>query len=348
MSPTPGRPSGASATAPDWAAIARFLDGECPEAESARLRAWLADHPADAELLDALERRVGRSALAAPMPAVDVDAALRAVNRVRDKDPTRLSTWRGVPSVPAYRRWQVPALAAAAGLVLAAALYVMRDVAPPGAAEPELAARTYVTGVGERTPIALADGSAVTLGPESSLEVREYDAGARIVALRGEAHFVVEHDAERPFTVLAGGAAIVDLGTAFTVRASDLGTRVAVTDGVVEMRAGAATPGTGVVLRRGDVGAYDGGGRAEVWRGALAESDTAWMRGRLSFRDTPMGDVARELQRWYGVRMRFADAATARLRLTGAYDSREQALQGISAALGARLEVRGDTVVLHR
>jgi len=355
--PSSDRPSGSAPQPPDWTAIARHLDGESDAAEAERVRGWLVAHPGDAELLDALEARVGRAAFAAREAAasrtIDVDGALARVTTLRDKDPMRLSTWRGVPSIPARAWWKHPALAAAAVLVVAVGLYLARDgrVRDDGAAPAtEPLAASYETGTGERRTHQLPDGSTVVLGPRSALVLHRFDAGARQLELTGEGHFVVRHDAARPFTVHAGGATIVDIGTAFTVRSGDARTRVAVTEGVVEMRAGTALPGSGVVLRRGDVATLDASGAATVQRAALAPSDTAWTSGRLVFRDAPMSEVARELYRWYGVRLRIADSSLARLHynddVAGVPVAR--VLDNLAAGLGARLEMRGDTAILHR
>ncbi|HYD54606.1 MAG TPA: FecR domain-containing protein [Gemmatimonadaceae bacterium] len=340
--------------APDWTVLARHLDGESDAAESERVRRWLAAHPGDAEVVAALEAQVGRQALGGEAEAVgvDVEAALRRVNRVRVKDPTRLSTWRGVPSVTPWRRWRVPVLAAAGLVVAAAGLWLTRDRRGPDtqAAAPERAPVIYVSNVGARQTYRLPDSSVVVLGPRSTLTESQFDASGRVVTLEGEAHFVVRHDARRPFMVRAGSAAIVDIGTAFVVRTEGPRARVAVTEGVVELRPATGLPASGAVLRQGDVGILGADGRAEVRRGAVTAADTAWLRDRLVFRDAPMHEVARELERWYGVHLVVADSSLARLHHNGDYARGPvaQVLEGIATGLGARLERRGDTAVLRR
>jgi ferric-dicitrate binding protein FerR (iron transport regulator) len=66
-------------------------------------------------------------------------------------------------------------------------------------------------------------------------------------------------------------------------------------------------------------------------------------------RDAPLSQVATELRRWYGIELRVTDSATARRRLTATFagESPEQAMAIIGAALGARIERRGDTVIVR-
>jgi ferric-dicitrate binding protein FerR (iron transport regulator) len=64
-----------------------------------------------------------------------------------------------------------------------------------------------------------------------------FGTSTREVFLEGQAFLRVRHDSTRPFVVNAGGTRAIDLGTAFEVRAyPNEGVRVAVTEGVVEVR----------------------------------------------------------------------------------------------------------------
>src|SRR4051812_30753980 len=93
------RDSGAAPTpTPDWEALARYLVGESDAAERARMARMLADDPARAALVSALD-----DALTVPIPATltptDVEAALTVVLAHRDQDATVL------PLRPRARRW---------------------------------------------------------------------------------------------------------------------------------------------------------------------------------------------------------------------------------------------------
>src|SRR5690348_16586827 len=66
----------AANNSPDWEAIARVLASESSEEEANRVRAWLASHPADRQLVERLDE-TARPELA----DVDVETALQRLHR---------------------------------------------------------------------------------------------------------------------------------------------------------------------------------------------------------------------------------------------------------------------------
>jgi transmembrane sensor len=177
----------------------------------------------------------------------------------------------------------------------------------------------------------------------------DFETGTRQVELVGEAFFAVQHDAAHPFTVRAGDASIRDVGTEFSVRRDSDTVRVLVKSGAVLLRSTSRARDKGIVLRPGDVGVLQPGGRTDVWRAASVDDELAWTGGRLVFRDAPLSLVVRELRRWYGVEMRVADSTVARKHLNATLtgESQENMLRVVALALEARLEQRGDTVVVY-
>lgn len=336
----------------DWEALARYLTGESPPAEASAITRRLEARPADAALLAALDRAMRTVAHAAPAD-LDVEAALRVVKaRAHDADAEPIGPRVVRPIVRPVSRWRVarsavPALAAAAVLMIAIALWraVGDDVV--GTAP---AVRAYTTAVGQRDSIRLTDGSLVVLAPLTRLDVSSgYGTTVREVTLSGEGYFDVVHDSTRPFIVRAGAAAIRDLGTAFTVRTGAGGVVVAVTAGSVLLRADSAPDDRGILLQAGDEGALRPNGSVVAERGVVTDEDVAWTRGRLVFRSAPLTEVADALRRWYGVELRFADTTLAGrhidIDLTGEPVAR--ALELIALTLGADLERQGDTAVIR-
>jgi transmembrane sensor len=259
------------------------------------------------------EERGPAGARAAPAEAAPAEAPLRR--------PLRLVPARGRrPRASRARRRARSVALAAAGLVAGAAglggwrvAAERRSTRGGAAAAPP---REFATRRGQQAVVTLADGSLVTLGPESRLRVHASGA-TRLVELTGEAVFVVRHDAARPFVVRAAQAVTEDLGTTFGVRAypGDTLVRVVVAEGAVALRAATGLPGTGVRLGAGDVGRLDHAGLVAVSHGN-PDADLAWTRGRVAFHDAPLGDVMTELGRRYDVAVHFARPADARRRVT--------------------------------
>jgi transmembrane sensor len=343
---------------------------------------WLAANPADAELLRVLDSAVTRPAPSRVGESLDVEAALARVHArmdvglVADEDarapvpgpvprpedgvlPLRRPTGRVDAARARGARLGVGGLAAVAAALLAVTL-ARRD-ANQGPSTAAAAERVVTTPIGVRDSVTLPDGSRIVLAPGTRLVVAPgYGGSARDVTLEGQARFSVRHDEARPFSVRVRGAVVRDLGTEFTVRSAEadsVAVEVAVFEGSVALDAAGATPsagqpptGRGVVLGPGDRGEVRRDGRVEARRGAATSEDTAWTRGRLVFRGTPLSTVRTELRRWYGVDLRLADETLAQRRLTASFDGEpvDRVVDAIALAVGADVERSGDTVTLRR
>jgi transmembrane sensor len=180
--------------------------------------AGTADHVAFAAWLEASPRHVEEFLLASalwhasegldPARAIDVDRLVQEASRnVHPLDDTGRAAFSLSRPRSAQRRWiQV----AAALVTIAAGVALWAGYA--------LRAPQYVTGVGEQRVLKLPDGSIVTLNTRSRVTVRYNDNERRVELADGEAHFDVQPDAERPFRVISGGAAVQAIGTQFNVR----------------------------------------------------------------------------------------------------------------------------------
>ena len=339
----------------DWEAIARYFAGESTPEEAKAVRAWLEAHPSEAAALNGLSGMIAQLGGATP-PGLDVEAALKRVTERRDAaDVIPLDSRRGPSRTPVRvavpaRRWQSIALpaAAAAVLLIGGGLW-WHSLQNRGYTNPPAAAATFATAAGKRDSVRLADGTRVLLAPESRLTVAAgYGNTVRDVELTGEAYFDVHHDAARPFMVRAGGAAIRDIGTTFTVRATGSNeVRVAVTSGSVSIGAADAAPNAAVVLRPGDAATYAATGQTLVQRGGAAEPDTAWTSGRLVFREAPVETVRLELRRWYGIDLVIDSSFASRhLSMTVEGETPDQVLQVIALSLGATVQRQGTTAFI--
>ena len=352
---TPDRPDAPN----DWEALARYLAGESSPAESERVALWLAENPADADLVAALDKAMTSLALRDAVD-VDVEGALQRVAARRDAPNTPMK--RQSRRRPATRRtpqtitspWRMVTLLAAAAVIILAARAVLQRKSGANPSPAEIAgagSRTFTTAIGKRDSLRLPDGGRVILGPASQLTVAaNYSQRAREVELHGEAYFDVVHDSTRPFLVHAGASTIRDIGTTFAVR-NDSGApvQVVVTSGSVSLRSGIGND-SGVVLAAGDVGIVRPDGRVSAQHGASTAPYLAWMRDSLVFREAPISEVSGDLRRWYGVVLRVDDSSLARrhLTMTFAGDPLDRVLRVIGLELGAQVEHRGDSAIVRR
>lgn len=143
----------------------------------------------------------------------------------------------------------------------------------------------------------LPDGSQMELKPGADVAV-EFTAttmGPRRVVLRkGEAHFTVTKNPDRPFIVETGGVAVRAVGTAFSVQQSDARVEVVVTEGRVALD---APERAGAALAFVDAGSHAVMAPAtpmpQVATLSTAElgEKLAWRVARLEFNGTPLREV---------------------------------------------------------
>lgn len=160
------------------------------------------------------------------------------------------------------------------------------------------------TGVGEQARVALPDGSIAWLNTDTALSV-EYSAAHRHISLlHGEAQFEVAKDADRPFAVTAHEGRSTALGTIFTVRDEQTGTRVTVSEGTVEVAAplghgGApALAANTAVLRAGQQVSYGKGAPPGPVRRIDPAAAAAWRDGFIAIRNLPVADALAEIDRY--------------------------------------------------
>jgi transmembrane sensor len=206
------------------------------------------------------------------------------------------------------------------------------------------------TGPAQIDSLFLADGTRVILGPGTTLSLAaDFGATSREMTLQGEAMFDVLHDTTRPFLVKVPGGIVEDLGTAFSVRTGpDGAAHVVVTEGSVSLRR-QVDAAADVVLYQGDKGSIPQSGMPAVERGTAVNDDLLWTQGILSFRDATVAEIDAELARWYGYRFRVegSDLADRRLTATFRQEPAERIGEVIALAFGGRLEVQGETIVIH-
>lgn len=291
--------------------------------------------------------------------STDWEAFARQLDGMRLSAPSDIETeaaLRKVKARPEFRqtrtRWLVPmpALAAAALLAVGLASWMAyRNRAPESAVASVHG--MFGTGVGARDSLTLSDGTRVIIGPLSSVTVpADYGTASRTVNVKGDAWFDVVHDAGKPFTVNAANATIVDVGTKFTVQSDDVdGVSVSVSEGSVSLRQVNTPPQQGVILKAGDNGVLQHGGRVIARRGSATGDDLAWLKGRLVFREAPIAEIVTSMRKWYGIELEVPDKTLASRHITASFagESPERVLEVIRLALGAEIERHGDTAIVR-
>lgn len=211
--------------------------------------------------------------------------------------------------------------------------------------------QAIATAVGQQRSLTLADGSVVQINTNSMLETK-FDSGSRAVFLgKGEAHFTVAPDAQRPFIVHAGGAVVRALGTEFDVRIHDnrsievivAAGRVGVlsdsNDGARVRGAAAADPSRPVQQHELAAGerlvAVNGAATVNAIDAEDVSRTLAWRQGAVVFAGEPLSRALAELNRYTETRFVVTDREVGELRIGGRFKTTdvEGIVRGLESAL---------------
>lgn len=360
---TPKRPT----DDPRWDRLIHLVAGELSAEEAAELRRWVEADPERGEVLARLEEIWHATA---PSPELapagwDAEAELRRI-RAEAGYAGRVIARVG-PSfelIPRRRSRFAPVLAAAAVLavVLGGGLLWRLRAPTPAPAPAPVAMAEYRTAPGERLSFRLPDGTQVMLAPGGVVRrPATYGVRDRTVQLEGEAYFIVTHDSTRPFAVYTARAVARDLGTRFVVRAyqDEATTDVVVAEGAVAVGRGGATPAAGagdplsadsLVVRPRQRATITAAGQLVLARDIALDRYLSWTEGRLVFERTPLTEVARRLERWYGIGVRLADPSLGERRLTATLEdeSSAEAVDLVATSLGLSVSRAANTYLLGR
>ncbi len=307
--------------------IARYLARQTSSDENAWLATWVAQAPANEQTFEQL--KTVWQASPAPAAPADTTAALHRL-KVRLAQPAPAAEPAPEP-VATPRPWRLrlrrPVQLAALVLLLASALggtYFYHQY------EPTVAYLQYRTPAGRPQQLRLADGTLVTLAPQSQLRYPAQFAGAsREVYLEGEAFFEVTKNPHRPFRVHSGDWVTQVLGTKFNVSAVRGAGELAVS--LVEGKVEVADKQGKYLLTPGQQLRTDHA-TGRIYRQAFNPARVlAWRSNKLVFQNEKLADVAGQLERRYGVKLVFADPATADVRLWATFDN--EPLPAVLAAL---------------
>jgi transmembrane sensor len=227
-------------------------------------------------------------------------AAARGQRRVVSDPPVTLEILEEVArrreQGRARSRWRrVGLLAAATAAVALLAIGTWAATRRPAS----LSVTELVTGPDETSTISLTDGTVVRLGGSSQLRF-DPKVDQRAVRLKGRAYFAVAKQHGRPFRVETEGGNVVVLGTRFDVdaRAGDL--RTVVVEGRVAV---SAARGGETKVAAGQMARVVDGKLLPTVRVSDASGETGWVGRFLAFQNTPLRQVARDIERAYGVKV---------------------------------------------
>ena len=320
--------------------IAKVIAGEADQKETDALNRWARQKKENKQLIDMMKSNWEPSGHEGERIRVDTDQAWLNLRSRLENDglishpPRRLERKIVMPSL-----WR----AAAALVLLAGGAILSYLILTPDAGGVKLAANTAEQ---QEFGIVLPDGSEVDMNAHSGIEYHLTSSGIRSVKLRGEAWFNVNEDTDHPFVVAVGNGVIRVTGTSFNVRTNPKWDRIEVyvASGSVQFQrsnredaALSLDPGTMGVLEQNRL----------MEEKSIDINYLAWKTKKLSFRQTPLGEVADVLDRTYGKNIRFDNEQLEDCLFTGTFDQQpvDSVMKALQIAFGLELEQDNNTFI---
>jgi transmembrane sensor len=211
----------------------------------------------------------------------------------------------------------------------------------------------------ERREVMLADGSTVSLGPETQVRVVLSKTERHLTLARGRALFRVAKDPQRPFLVTSEGTVVRAVGTIFAVEQADENLIVTVKEGKVAVSqtpptptaySQAQPPGASTApipsptfLTCNEQLTVRAGGTSSPVREVDASRALAWSEGLLVFSSTPLEEVAHRFNQYNRVQIRIRDPELGHRPVSGVFQASDPQTFIDFIRTGARVTVTRPT-----
>lgn len=314
-------------TSPDEMAGVWFMqlsDPNCTEKDQTAFEKWRAADPSHAAAYARVERSISLSDQHASHPLFT-----DLINETLQETALGPSIWQRLMNAwngESVNRWAVASIAGIACMAMFALSGTLNTVKSPDDM------LVYDTVVGERSTVALSDGSTMILNTNSRVEVLFTSEQRTINLTRGQAMFEVAKNKERPFVVNADNQRVTALGTAFDVRLDEqhaavnivlVEGRIAVDEFDKQIGAVGSAP---ILSKRIELVAGErliaSSTMPRVVETVLLKDMTSWQNGKVIFRNEPLESAVREINRYSTTKLRLADDERLQnLRISGVFNA---------------------------
>ena len=232
------------------------------------------------------------------------------------------------------------------GLALAASLLLAIGLWLPNTTNEEPGV-SYRSELASSREIHLPDGSVITLGADSEIELHLSEQQRQVSLVRGEAFFDVAKDSRRPFLVNMDTTQVQVLGTRFNVNRLQERAKISVQSGLVAVthkqsqKQVELTPGERVISSAqglGDVSLQD------------ASKSGAWREGLRLYFDAPLTDVVEDFNRYSQRPLKLENPELGQLSLTAVFptDNIDAMVNSLSDVLPLAITEQQDYILLSR
>ena len=200
-----------------------------------------------------------------------------------------------------------------------------------------------------RSTFLLPDGTKVWLNGTTSIDYpTQFSGNERLVELNGEAFFEVAKS-QKPFRVKMGNLYVEAVGTAFNCKAyqTDQKTEILLTQGRVNLLIGKNNEREKIFsLTPKQLAIYNKTDKKISRKTVDPLKYTAWLEGKIIFKNDNLHDVLLHLERWYNVSFEIDEKIKGDYAFTGSFNGEElsQILKYIELTTPVRFEIMKDEI----
>ena len=314
--------------------LVKYLLGEASTSEQEAVQQWIALSPSNAKYFEDLQKIWQTSTRLAYRSTANEDQAWQRFRSRIHKQTAGQSTAARSRSVSfGWAR-------IAATVIVLAGIGVLALLLTRNSSEPS-------TIVARATVIkdTLADGSAITLNKNSTVEVAgEYNRRTRILNLTGEAFFTVKRDQSKPFIVRTGNVSILVTGTSFNVKQTDSAVEVIVETGVVRVTQNQKT----VELTAGEKATADLRNESLTKDAANDRLHNYYHSREFVCDNTPLWKLVTVLNEAYGSNIIIGNDKVRNLTITTTFrdESLDRILEITKLTLNVEIEKKPDSIII--
>lgn len=281
--------------------LALYFSGHLTEVEKNELENWIETSEENRNAFKNAEKVWKSLDLLQEMKGYDVSKALSSVHKKVER-----SSVRSLQGFLFY--WQRIAAIILLPLLISFLIYFIQE---KYSEKNSIVWQTITTPPGVKSQIQLPDGSLVWLNSGTKLMYpSSFSDGTRNVKLSGEAFFEVAKDEKHPFFVDLGKLNVKVVGTKFNVINYDQEKQIEVVlaSGKVNILEN-DEKGNRIISEMipGEQAVYLKDKNSISLKQVDIGKNTSWIHGKLIFRDDPMDEVVRKLDRWFNVQIEISD-----------------------------------------
>jgi ferric-dicitrate binding protein FerR (iron transport regulator) len=291
--------------------LKKFTTNNISREDYDELMAWVSRSADDQELYDLMEQEWDSLNEEGSFDDIEKEHLYQKIT----SDP-RFSLSTEPPERPVFyfRRWM--SVAAGIFLVVSIIFFVAYRLK---LTPPQQAVVYYEKTVpyGKKIQIGLPDGTQVWVNSGSKLKYpSSFTGNKRELYLEGEAYFDVAHDEKRPFIIHTGKVFTQVLGTAFNIKAYG-SSKMSVTVARGKVSVGLQRKLLSILTPNQCLSYNQVNGDAKKYK--VNASRLRWMNGDLIFDNTNLGEAAQVLERWYNVKITFANPKAKAYQFTASF-----------------------------